>query len=119
MMSSAIIAAGQLKPELRLAQAISEFEASLGDQQKAHFRSQKTQPPDSNDVMRLTAEIDRSIKGSRRSYGPRWTNFLEGVQRFASIGDVLIGGAQYLPACAAWTVVRFSLMVDLLQFEGN
>lgn len=110
-MSQAIFSEGRLKPELRLAQAISEFEASLIDQQKAQFRLQKSQPPGINDVMRLTAEVDRSIKGSRRSYGPRWTNFLEGVQRYASTGDVLVGGSQYLPACAIWAVVRFSLMV--------
>ena len=112
-MSIAVRQTANLKPELRLAQAISEFEADLSDEQKQQYRQDKSKPLHSDDVMRLTAEIDRSmlIQGSRRCFGPRLTNFLHGVQQFASIGDIVIGGSQCLPAIGVWTLVRFSLMV--------
>ncbi|KAJ6281575.1 hypothetical protein J3E71DRAFT_217351 [Bipolaris maydis] len=105
-----------LKPEIRLAQAVSEFEADLSTEQKATFRTLKSQSqsntPDPSDVMRLTAEMDRSlsIKYSSRCFGPRFTNFLQGVQQFAALGDVVVGGSQNLIACGVWSLVRMSLL---------
>jgi hypothetical protein len=50
-----------LKPEIRLAQAIKQFEMDLSDEQKAAFDSNKRQschsPPNIHDVMRLTARL--------------------------------------------------------------
>lgn len=105
VMSHALAKAAKLKPELRLAQAISEFEASLSTQQKSTFRTIKSQSlsaaPTQGDVMRLTAEADGQIskKFSGQCFGPRFTNFLEGVQQFAALGDVVVGGSQNLIAC--------------------
>ncbi len=53
---SALLArAAPLKPEIRLAQAVSQFEADLSPEQKAAFNSDKHQscisPPDISDVM--------------------------------------------------------------------
>ncbi|RDW75102.1 hypothetical protein BP6252_06244 [Coleophoma cylindrospora] len=62
-MSSALENAARLKPKLRLAQAISEFEADLSSDQKATLHTYRSQiqngPLAPSDVMRLTAEIDR------------------------------------------------------------
>ena len=62
-MSVIVSNASRLKPEIRLAQAVSQFEADLSSEQKATFRTYRSQsrdsPPDARDVMRLTAEIDR------------------------------------------------------------
>lgn len=106
---------GKLKPEVRLAQSVSHFEASLSDEAKAAFRNQRTQslkrPPDTNDVMRLTAQIDRSQKPGGRCFGPRFTKFLHGAQQFAALGDVIIGGSQNVVACGVWSLVRMSLLV--------
>jgi type II secretory pathway predicted ATPase ExeA len=108
--------ASRLKPEIRLAQAVSQFEADLSDKQKIAFRTLKSQsrnsPPDPSDVMRLTAEIDcqMSRKAGRRCFGPRFTNFLQGVQQFAALGDVVVGGSQNLIACGVWSMVRMSLL---------
>jgi hypothetical protein len=89
----------RLKPEIRLAQAVSQFEADLSSEQKATFRTYKSQsrdsPPNPSDVMRLTAEIDRHASrkvGRGRCFGPRLTNFLQAVQQFASLGDIIVGG---------------------------
>ncbi|KAF7676012.1 hypothetical protein GT037_005517 [Alternaria burnsii] len=108
--------ASSLKPEIRLAQALSEFEASLTQEQKTTFRTLKSQSvstaPTPSDVMRLTAEVDRrmSKKFSGQCFGPRFTNFLQGVQQFAALGDVVVGGSQNLIACGVWSLVRMSLL---------
>jgi hypothetical protein len=116
--------ASRLKPEIRLAQAVSQFEADLSDKQKIAFRTLKSQsrnsPPNPSDVMRLTAEIDcqMSRKAGRRCFGPRFTNFLQGVQQFAALGDVVVGGSQNLIACGVWALVRMSLLVSALTFSA-
>ena len=118
-MFGVIAGASRLKPEIRLAQAVSEFDADLSSEQKAVFRTYRSQsrdsPPDSSDVMRLTAEIDRRVSGkgsTRRCFGPRLTSFLQAVQQFAALGDVIIGGSQNLIACGVWSLVRMSLLVS-------
>jgi hypothetical protein len=119
-MSRALAKAALLKPEIRLAQVISEFEADLSNEQKASFRMLRMQSlsttPSPDDVMRLTAEVDRctSKKFARACFGPRFTNFLHGVQQFAALGDVLVGGTQSLIACGVWSLVRMSLLVSNL-----
>ena len=117
-MSIVLSHVSRLKPEIRLAQAVSQFEADLSSDQKATFRTYRSQsqdsPPDPSDVMRLTAEIDyhasRKIGGGR-CFGPRLTNFLQAVQQFAALGDVIIGGSQNLIACGVWSLVRMSMLV--------
>lgn len=113
-------ASGRLKPDIRLAQAVSQFEADLTSQQKAAFRTERSlaigRAPDSSDVMHLTATIDRcssnAHKGTRaRCVGPRLTNFLQAIQQYVALGDVVIGGSQNLIACGVWALVRTSLLV--------
>lgn len=120
-MALALATGARLKPEIRLAQAVSEFEADLTMEQKLRFNSYRTQvhksPPEIHDVMRLTAEIDQKISsnskvGRGRCYGPRLTKFLQGVQQFVSLGDIIVGGSQNLVACGVWSLVRMSLMVS-------
>ena len=119
-MSNVLANASRLKPEIRLAQAVSQFDADLSSDQKATLRTYRSQiqdvPPGPSDVMRLTAEIDRRATGKMgggRCFGPRMTNFLYGVQQFAAIGDVMIGGSQNLIACGVWSLVRLSLLVSV------
>lgn len=111
--------AAPLKAEIRLAQAISEFEASLSTSQKNEFGSYRLSaskaPLTSQDVDRLTSELDLHMAGTRfgggRCFGPRLTNILHAIQQFASIGDVMIGGSQNLIACGVWSVARITLLV--------
>ena len=138
-MSQALADASYLKPEIRLAQAVEQFEASLTKDKKAAFSKDKSQsqksPPDERDYMRLMAEIDRSCGRGRSRFARRMSNFVHAVQQFAAIGDVLVGGSQNVFACGVastikkrplriviadlfqWTVVRMSLLVSLSTFK--
>lgn len=110
--------AARLKPELRLAEAISRFEAHLSTNEKAAFRTQRAKAlhsaPGIDDVMRFTAQIDSCIIGKgNRCFGPRFTNILSTVQQFAALGDVVVGGSQNIVACGVWALVRMSIMVSI------
>lgn len=104
-MSKALATASVLKPEIRLAQAVSQFAADLPSEQKAAFDAQNSQfeksAPNEGDVMRLTAELNRAslLNGGSGSFGPRMSKFLYAVQQFTAIGDVLVGGSQNVFAC--------------------
>ncbi|CAG8893308.1 unnamed protein product [Penicillium egyptiacum] len=116
-MSHSLSSAPRLKPDVRLAQAVSQFEAELSNEQKANFRAWRTKsiesPPGIQDVMQLTAEIDRVSEKRRRCLGPRLMNILQATQQFAALGDVVVGGSQNLLACGVWSIVRMSLLLVL------
>ncbi|KAI9765967.1 MAG: hypothetical protein M1840_006974 [Geoglossum simile] len=123
-MSALLANISWLKPEIRLAQAVSQFEADLSSEQKNTFRTYRSQsqdsPPDPTDVMRLMAEIDHQASGkvgSRRCFGPRMTNFLQAVQQFAALGDIIVGGSQNIIACGVWSLVRMSLL-SIVNFSS-
>ncbi|KAK3377515.1 hypothetical protein B0H63DRAFT_524803 [Podospora didyma] len=59
--------------------------------------------------------MDKHVAPSTRCYGPRFTSFLQSVQQFAALSDVLIGGSQNIIACGVWSLVRMMLQ---LQLEG-
>ncbi|OBT95296.2 hypothetical protein VE01_06606 [Pseudogymnoascus verrucosus] len=112
-MSIVFSKASPLKSEIRLAQAVSQFVADLPSDQKATYRSQShASPPDPRDVDQLIAEIGDATRkiGCRRCFAPRLISFLHGVQQFAALGDVIIGGSQNLIACGVWSLVRMSLL---------
>ena len=119
-MSYALANASRLKPDIRLAQAVSQFEADLSSEQKTRFNTYKSQsrdsPPGLSDIMRLTAEVDRRPSGKAggaRCFGPRLTNFLQAVQQFAALGDIVVGGSQNIIACSVWSLVRMTLLVGV------
>ena len=117
-MALALRKAAQLKPEIRLAQALSEYEAILADDQKAKLRVYRSQPaPDGIDVMRLTAEIDRDNgnRRSRRCFGPRLTSFLHTVQQFAPVADTILGASQSLIASSIWGTLKVALQVRIAR----
>lgn len=125
-MSDALANASRLKPDVRLAEAVSKFVADLSNEQKTTFHAYRSKPrhcpPDPKDVMRLTAEIDRQAFGKasgRRCVGPRLTNFLQAVQQYAALGDVIMGATQNLIAAGVWSLVRLSLLVSIFQHISN
>lgn len=107
--------AAPLKPEIKLAQALSEFEAVLPDDQKIKFRTYRGRsPPNPTDVMRFTAEIDRDASRNRKSrqcVGTRLTNVLHATQQFSTVVDLIIGNSQSQIAGAIWGTVKISLQV--------
>jgi hypothetical protein len=107
-MSAAVAKASRLKPDIRLAQAVSQFEADLSKEEKGALRTQKaSSPPDQSDVMRLTSEFDKTsgVVAGRRCFGPRLTSFLDSVQQFAALGEIVVGGSQNMVACGVWMLV--------------
>lgn len=118
-MSKPISRVASLEPEIRLGQAVSEFEASLSKEKKFRFHEIRLQSlsktPGPGDIMQLTAEIDRSTskKFSSACFGPRFTSFLQGVQQFAALRDILAGGSQNIIACGVWSLVRMTLLVGI------
>lgn len=117
-LSKAAAKAGRLKPEIKLAQALSEFEAVLLDDQKEKLRSYRAQsPPSSIDVIRVTAEIDRVAIRTRRSrqcVGTRLMNILHAVQLFSTVVDSIVGSSQSQIAGAIWGTVKLSLQVTAI-----
>ncbi|KAL4801774.1 hypothetical protein BDV18DRAFT_164585 [Aspergillus unguis] len=111
-MLAALSKAARLKPEVRLGQAISQFQADLSTQQKATFNKHQARasvsPPGIRDVMQLIAEINQS---GERCFGPRVTSLLQAVQQFAALGDIVVGGTQNILACGVWSLVRMTLLV--------
>lgn len=109
--------AARLKPEIRLAQAVSQFKSDLNSSQKADFdtatKKSLANAPDPADVLRFTADFNKrvSVLPGNRCYGPRFTSFLHGVQQFAALGDVVVGGSQNVIVCSIWSLVRMSLLV--------
>ncbi|KIW79346.1 hypothetical protein Z517_05958 [Fonsecaea pedrosoi CBS 271.37] len=114
-MALALRTAAPLKPEIRLAQALSEFEAVLHDDEKKLFRTWRAgSPPSVSDVMKLTAEIDKDNRLCfGRCFGPRLTSILETVQQFSSIVDVIVGGSQSPIATSIWGVLRMTLQITV------
>ena len=116
-MALSLYKVARLKPEIRLAQALSEYEAILADEQKAKLRGYRAQsPPSAVDVMRLTAEIDQSAMRNRKSrqcVGPRLSNVLQAAQQFAAVVDIAVGGSQSPIASGIWGVLKLSLQVFL------
>ncbi|RHZ54013.1 uncharacterized protein CDV56_103634 [Aspergillus thermomutatus] len=115
-MTDTLANVSKLKPEIRLARAVSAFKAVLTADRKATFDTSianlQDHPPNATDVARLTGEIDRNVnRKTRRCFGPRFMNVLQAVQRYASMGDIVIGGSQNLVACGVWAAVRLTLTV--------
>lgn len=125
-MSKALVSAAPLKAEVRLAQAVSEFEADLSREQKTEFNASRAravnEPPSIKDVMQLTAEINRRLSRKvvgGRGIGTRTHSFLQCVQQFTALGDIIIGGSQSLIACGVWSLVRTSLLVGVHSFLSS
>ncbi|KAH7368617.1 hypothetical protein B0T11DRAFT_277381 [Plectosphaerella cucumerina] len=113
----AVSQAGSLKPEIRLQQALREYESLLTKDQRQLYntRVRSGRAPDMADVIQATSEIDREARkqrGIHKCAAPRLMKVLTACQRFAAIGDVLIGGSQNLIACGVWSAVRLSLQIS-------
>ncbi|KAJ6114520.1 hypothetical protein N7486_000298 [Penicillium sp. IBT 16267x] len=122
-MPQGLISAPRLKPAIRLAQAVSEYEADLTRDQKEAFNRYRSRayekPPSIQDVMQLTADIDEQLSNKIRGrcLGTRTTSFLQSVQQFVSLGDIIVGGSQNLVASGVWALVRTSLTL-ILNFSS-
>lgn len=121
-MALALRNAAPLRSDIALAQAISEFERLLTPEQKMSFKDLRNRAlrsaPSTDDVMRLTADINQRLVTRRQSsssmyrcFGTRFTNVLQCLQRYAALGDVVVGGSQNIIACGVWALVRITIQV--------
>lgn len=124
-MALSLARAAPLKPEIKLAKALSEFEVALPTDQKTKLRTYRGQsPPNPTDVIKFTAEIDRDFSRNRKSrqcVGTRLTNVLHAVQQFSTVVDAIVGSSQSQIAGAIWGTVKLSLQVIaiLVKLHGS
>lgn len=115
-MALAIAKAAPLKREIKLSQALSDYEAILSVEQKQIFQKSL---PNSSAVMALTCEIDRQNAGRKtRRCGARLTTFLNSVKGFTTIVDLIIGSSGSLIAGAVWGVVKTAIQVGLFKAKS-
>ncbi|KAF6828312.1 NACHT domain-containing protein [Colletotrichum plurivorum] len=118
-LSTALSNVGKLSPQIRLAQAISEFGALFADDAAKHaqFKNLRNKsPPTGGEVVQLTEEINNDGSRRHKSWKPFATRLilvLERVQQFAPVGDVLTGGAQSMLASGVWASIRMALEISL------
>ena len=108
-MALATAKAAPLRSDIRLFQALSDYEATLSAEQK---QSYKRSPPDANAVMAFTCEIDRQNAGRRtRRCGARLTSFLNSVKGFTSIVDLIVSSSGNPIAGGVWGAVKTAIQV--------
>ena len=110
-MALAIAKAAPLRSDIKLSQALSDYEAILSAEQKQSYRRS---PPDANAVMALTCEIDRQNAGRRtRRCGARLTSFLNSVKGFTSVVDLIVSSAGNPIAGGVWGAVKIAILVGI------
>lgn len=108
-MALAIAKAAPLRPEIKMSQALSEYEANLSAEQR---QSYKKSLPDATAVMALTCEIDRQNAGRKtRRCGARLTSFSNSVKGFTAIVDLIITSSGNPIAGAVWGAVEIAIHV--------
>lgn len=110
-MALAMSKAAPLRPDIKLSQALRDYEAVLTEDQRKAFRDGS--PLASYDVMVLTCEIDRQ-NASRKSrrWGARLTTFLNSVKGFTAVVDGVVGNTGNLIAEAVWGAVKTAMQVS-------
>lgn len=108
-MALATAKAAPLRAEIKLSQALSNYESILSAEQR---RSYKNSPPDATAVMALTYEIDRQNAGRKtRRCGARLTSFLNSVKDFTAIVDLIITSSGNPIAGGIWGAVEIAIQV--------
>lgn len=109
-MTLAITDAATLKPEIKLAQALHDYEITLTDEERSQFHAQGS--PRAEDAINLTAFIDQKSKDGRRyCMGPRLITFLESVQQFSAIVETFVTSHPEV-AALVWGGVKLTLLVS-------
>ena len=110
-MALAVAKAAPLRPEIRLSQALQEYESTLSPEQK---QSYDKSPPDVSAVMALTCEVDRQTAGRKtRRWGARLTSFLNSIHGFTTIADSVVSNMGSPIAGAIWGAVKVAIQVRI------
>lgn len=88
-MALVVAKAAQLKPEIRLSQALSDYETILSDEERKQLHSQGL--PDAMAAINFTTLIDTECSRRRiKCMGPRLITFLESIQQFSQVVDTFV-----------------------------
>ena len=108
-MALILASAASLSPEIKLTQALADYEAILSDEDRTAFCAQKQ--PDHMDAIKLTIIIDSQCSARRRQcLGSRLITFLESVQNFSGIVDTFVSSKPHV-AALVWGGVKLALLV--------
>ena len=111
-MALAIANAAPLRPDIKLSQALSDYEAILSTEQR---QSYSKSPPGADAVMALTCDIDRQSSGRKtRRCGARLDSFLKSVKGFTSVVDLIISSSGNPIAGGVWGAVKIAVQVGYL-----
>lgn len=107
-MALVLAEAAPLKPEVKLTQALHEYETILSDEDRKQLHSQGL--PDATAAINFTTLIDRECS-SRRSQcmGPRLITFLESIQQFSQVVDTFVSSHPEV-AALMWGGVKLALL---------
>lgn len=115
-MALAMSKAGPLRPDIKLSQALRDYEAVLSKDQKKSFHDTSKLNP--NDVMILTFEINRQNAGRKsRVWGARLTTFLNSVKAFTTVVDAVVGNMGDPIAGAVWGTVKTAMQVSTTSLD--
>ena len=105
--------AAPLKPEIKISQALHDYEAILSDEDRHQLHSEGL--PDATAALNFTTLIDKECS-SRRSQcmGPRLITFLESIQQFSRVVDTFVSSRPEV-AALVWGGVKMALLVMLLS----
>ena len=106
--------AAPLEPEIKLVQAIHDYETILSDEDRSQLHSQEL--PNVTAAINFTTLIDRQCSSRRsRCMGPRLVTFLESIQQFSQVVDTFVSSHPEV-AALVWGGVKFTLLVRLLFY---
>ena len=104
--------AAPLKPEIKLTQALHDYEKILSGEDRSQLHSQGL--PDATAAINLTTLIDRNCSSRRtQCMGPRLITFLESIQQFSQVVDVFVSSHPEV-AALVWGGVKLALLVILI-----
>ena len=111
-MAMVLAGAAPLKPEVRLTQALHDYETILSDEDRKQLHSQGL--PDAMAAINFTTLIDRQCSRRRsQCMGPRLITFLESIQQFSQVVDTFVSSHPEV-AALVWGGVKLALLVRLL-----
>ena len=100
-----------LEPEIKLAQALADYEKILSDEGRKQLHNQGL--PDTMAAINFTTLIDRECnERRRRCMGPRLITFLESIQQFSEVIDAFVSSHPEV-AALVWGGVKLTLLVIL------
>lgn len=111
-MALVLAGAAPLNPEIKLAQALHDYETILSDEDRNQLHSQGL--PDARAALNFTSLIDTECNNRRsQCLGPRLITFLESIQQFSQIVDTFVSSRPEV-AALVWGGVKLALLVILL-----